>query len=65
MKNNRGGQKFDDFRQLYFDEIAYDKGLMFNFFLKHNDIFQRIEKDDEDILIVIKFLNLYFFIRKT
>ena len=30
---------FDDFRQYYFDEIAQDKGTMFNFFFLNNEIF--------------------------
>ena len=47
---------FDEFRQHYFDEIAQDKGSLFNFFYSHNNIFNLIAEEDItkiDVIIIM------------
>lgn len=53
QKRKRPTGSFDDFRQLYFEEIAEDRAKLFNFFFENNDIFKSINDEDTEKLIVL------------
>ncbi|KAM3129053.1 hypothetical protein pb186bvf_018831 [Paramecium bursaria] len=42
---------FDEFRQIYFEQLAEDKSQMFNFFLQNNHVFQFINQEDVDQIV--------------